>query len=76
MDLELKKGKSWSVGSNEMCIRDRCNAVYVADIYIQNTPQITTANAILRLQNQKGKTAKQDLRITVYEWQNKEKIVY
>ena len=53
-----------------------CNAVYVADIYMQNTPQITTANAILTLQNEKGKTAKQDLRITVYEWQNKEKIVY
>lgn len=53
-----------------------CNAVYVADIYMQNTPQITTANAILTLQNEKGKTTKQDLRITVYEWQNKEKIVY
>lgn len=53
-----------------------CNSVYVADIYMQNTPQITTANAILTLQNEKGKTAKQDLRITVYEWKNKEKIVY
>ena len=42
-----------------------CNSVYVADIYMQNTPQITTANAILTLQNEKGKTAKQDLRITV-----------
>ncbi len=50
-----------------------CNSVYVADIYMQNTPQITTANAILTLQNEKGKTTKQDLRITVYEWQNKEK---
>ena len=30
-----------------------CNAVYVADIYMQNTPQITTANAILTLQNEK-----------------------
>ncbi|MCQ4902017.1 hypothetical protein, partial [Phocaeicola vulgatus] len=38
-----------------------CNSVYVADIYMQNTPQITTANAIVTLQNEKGKTAKQDL---------------
>ena len=43
-----------------------CNDVYVTDIYKQNTPQITTANAILTLQNEKGKTTKQDLRITVY----------
>lgn len=53
-----------------------CNPVYVADIYMQNTPQLTTANAILTLQNEKGKAASQDLRITVYEWKNKEKIVY
>ncbi len=32
-----------------------CNSVYVADIYMQNTPQITTANAILTLQNENGK---------------------
>ena len=43
--------------------------VYKRQIYMQNTPQITTANAILTLQNEKGKTTKQDLRITVYEWQ-------
>lgn len=53
-----------------------CNPVYVADIYMQNTPQLTTANAILTLQNEKGKAASQDIRITVYEWNNKEKIVY
>lgn len=53
-----------------------CNPVYVADIYMQNTPQLTTANAILTLQNEKGKAASQDIRITVYEWKNKEKIVY
>lgn len=53
-----------------------CNPVYVADIYMQNTPQPTTANAILTLQNEKGKATKQDLRITVREWKNKEKIVY
>ena len=31
-----------------------CNAVYVADIYMQNTPQITTANAILTWKNSCG----------------------
>lgn len=53
-----------------------CNPVYVADIYMQNTPQLTTANAILTMQNEKGKPVKQNLRITVREWKNKEKIVY
>lgn len=53
-----------------------CNSVYVADIYMQNTPQPTTANAILTLQNEKGKAVKQDLRITVREWKDREKIVY
>lgn len=53
-----------------------CNPVYVADIYMQNTPQPTTANAILTLQNEKGKAVKQDLRITVREWKDREKIVY
>lgn len=53
-----------------------CNPVYVADIYMQNTPQPTTANAILTLQNEKGKATKQDLRITVREWKDREKIVY
>lgn len=53
-----------------------CNPVYVADIYMQNTPQLTTANAILTMQNEKGKAVKQDIRITVREWKNKEKVVY
>ena len=41
--------------------------IFVEDVYKRQ---------ILTLQNEKGKTAKQDLRITVYEWKNKEKIVY
>lgn len=53
-----------------------CNPAYVADIYMQNTPQLTTANAILTMQNEKGKAVKQDIRITVREWKNKEKVVY
>lgn len=53
-----------------------CHPVYVADIYMQNTPQITTANAILTLQNEKRKAAKQDLHIKVYEWKDKEKVVF
>lgn len=53
-----------------------CNPVYVADIYMQNTPQLTTANALLTVRNEKGKPMKQDLCLTVYEWKNKERVVF
>lgn len=52
-----------------------CHPVYVADIYMQNTPQITAVNAILTLQNEKKKAVKQDLRLTVREWRNKESVL-
>lgn len=53
-----------------------CNFVYVVDIYMQNIFQIIIVNVILILQNEKGKIVKQDFCIMVYEWKNKEKIVY
>lgn len=53
-----------------------CNPVFVADIYMQNTPQVTAVNAILTLQNAKDKAVKQDVRITVREWKNKEKVLW
>ena len=53
-----------------------CNAVHVADIYMQNTPQITEVNALLTLRNEKNNILKQDVRITVYEWKNKSKVLF
>ena len=50
-------------------------AVYIADIYMQNTPQMTAVNALLTLENGQ-KASKQDLRITVCEWKDREKIVF
>lgn len=52
------------------------NSVYVADIYMQNTPQTTTANAILTLHNGSRKTVNQHLKVTVREWKNKDNILF
>lgn len=50
--------------------------VYIEDIYMQNTPQITTANAILTLQNKTQATTCQDVRVTVYEWNCPQSVLF
>jgi len=42
-----------------------CDPVYVADIYIQNTPALTEANAIITLRNTSGAPVKRDLELAV-----------
>lgn len=41
--------------------------VHISDLYMQNTPAMTTANAIVTIDNTSGKTAKKDIEITVRE---------
>ena len=42
-----------------------CNPVYIDDIYMQNTPEYHTANAIIALNNPTNKTSKTNLSISV-----------
>ncbi len=44
-----------------------CNPVYIDDIYVQNTPEYHTANAIVTLKNATSKTNKTNLSISVRE---------
>lgn len=53
-----------------------CNPLYISDIYMQNTPQPTTVNAILTFQNEMQNAEKQDVILTVSEWKNREQIVF
>ncbi len=53
-----------------------CDAVHVADIYMQNTPQPSEAKAILTLRNEGDAVAHRRLRITVYEWNHPERVVF
>lgn len=53
-----------------------CSNVYIADIYMQNTPQITKVNAILTINNTKKESFRGCLRISISEWKNPKKVVY
>lgn len=53
-----------------------CPKVYVSDIYMQNTPKMTDANAILTIDNTTKKSFKGKVCISVSEWKNPDKIVY
>ena len=47
-----------------------CNPIYVDDIYMQNTPEYHTANAIVTLNNTFSKAAKTNLSISVRDKKN------
>ncbi|MFP5039821.1 sugar-binding domain-containing protein [Parasediminibacterium sp. JCM 36343] len=47
-----------------------CNEVYIDDIYVQNTPEYHTANAIITLKNATAKVNKTNLSISVREKKN------
>ena len=44
-----------------------CDPVYVDDLQVQNTPEITTANAIVTLRNQTGASQRRDVELRVFE---------
>lgn len=52
------------------------NPVYVSDVYMQNTPALTTVNAVLTLMNESAHKVKKDLQITVSEYAKEDSIIY
>ncbi|WP_239063538.1 PA14 domain-containing protein [Bacteroides sp. 51] len=50
--------------------------IHISDLYIQNTPDIKSINAIISIQNNTSAKAKQDLEVIVREKKNPEKIVF
>jgi len=53
-----------------------CNPVYIEDVYMQNTPEYHTANAIITLNNATAKSEKSKLYISVKEKNNPNKEVF
>ena len=53
-----------------------CDPVYVADIYMQNLPEITSANAILTVRNTTGKTVKRDISVNISEKDDPSRTVF
>lgn len=51
-------------------------SVYIADIYMQNTPQITTANAIIIINNPENIAVKRDVVLSIVEWRNPSHVVF
>ena len=52
------------------------NPVFISDIYMQNTPKVTTANAILSFVNESTKTVKQNVEVVICEKNQPQNIVY
>lgn len=53
-----------------------CDPVYTSDIYMQNTPTITTANAILTVSNTLPKSAKRNITVIVSERNNPSAVLF
>lgn len=53
-----------------------CADVYASDIYMQNTPQRTTANAIVTIHNTLPERVQRTLSVLVCEWKNPRKILF
>lgn len=52
------------------------NPVFISDIYMQNTPELTKANAIVSFTNETPADVKQDIELTVSEKANPNKVVF
>lgn len=52
------------------------NPIFVSDIYMQNTPEVTKVNAIISFTNETSSRVKQDIELTVSEKANPEKVVF
>lgn len=50
--------------------------VHISDIYVQNLPTITEANAVVETGNLTGKACKRNFKVTVCERENPEKVVF
>lgn len=50
--------------------------VHISDIYMQNLPTATDANALVEMENLTGKACKRDLKVTVCERHNPGKVVF
>ncbi len=53
-----------------------CDPVYTSDIYVQNTPALTTVNTILTVDNTTGKAVKRDVKVSVYPAGNPSQVVF
>jgi hypothetical protein len=47
-----------------------CDPIYIDDLYLQNTPAMREANALVSVRNTTGAAAKRDLQIRVFEKRN------
>ena len=52
------------------------NPVFISDIYMQNTPELTKVNAIVSFTNETPADVKQDVELTVSEKANPDKVVF
>lgn len=52
------------------------NPVFISDIYMQNTPELTKVNAILSFTNETSSSVKQDVELIVNEKGNPDKVVF
>ena len=52
------------------------NPVFISDIYMQNTPELTKVNAIVSFTNETPADVKQDIELTVSEKANPDKVVF
>lgn len=55
---------------------DCVNPVFISDIYMQNTPDLTKVNAIMTFTNTTLSRVKQEIELTVTEKQNPDKVVF
>lgn len=53
-----------------------CDSVRIEDIYVQNTPEITSAELYVTLTNDQRQSIKGDLSIVVHEWGNPGSIIW
>jgi len=52
------------------------NPIFISDIYMQNTPEVTKVNAILSITNKMSFSVRQDIELQVCEKKNPDKVVF
>jgi len=53
-----------------------CSPVYTSDIYMQNTSDVTVANAIITINNTLEESTERDVFLSVSEWKNPSKVIF
>ncbi|MCR5277765.1 MAG: glycoside hydrolase family 2 [Bacteroidales bacterium] len=51
-------------------------AVHVSDIYMQNTPEMSVANAFISIENTTGRSQTRNVQVQVYNWRNPDEVVF